>query len=136
MPSKIWIDLDNTPHVPFFIPIIQALESRGHALTITTRRMSQLIELADKAKFDFHTIGQHAGKSKLKKVIGLAKRACECYSFLNKPYPDLALSHGARSQLITANILKIPTIEFIDYEHVATPPLCKPKWEGRQKTDL
>ena len=26
----VWIDLDNTPHVPFFKPIIEELEKRGH----------------------------------------------------------------------------------------------------------
>ena len=27
--GKIWVDLDNTPHVPFFKPIIRELEKRG-----------------------------------------------------------------------------------------------------------
>jgi uncharacterized protein len=26
---RIWIDLDNTPHVPFFKPIIRELEQRA-----------------------------------------------------------------------------------------------------------
>lgn len=25
---KVWIDLDNSPHVPFFRPIIEELEAR------------------------------------------------------------------------------------------------------------
>jgi hypothetical protein len=32
---KIWIDIDNTPHVPFFIPIIRELEKRGHSVVVT-----------------------------------------------------------------------------------------------------
>jgi len=26
--AKIWIDLDNSPHVPFFAPIIEELQKR------------------------------------------------------------------------------------------------------------
>jgi hypothetical protein len=25
----VWIDLENSPHVPFFLPIIRELEARG-----------------------------------------------------------------------------------------------------------
>ena len=34
---KIWIDLDNTPHVPFFKPIIRELEQRGFSVVLTAR---------------------------------------------------------------------------------------------------
>jgi len=41
MPSKkdriIWIDLDNSPHVPFFSPIIKRLESLGYQVRLTAR---------------------------------------------------------------------------------------------------
>ncbi len=129
MPSRIWIDLDNTPHAPFFKPIIEILEANGHIVILTARRMSQLISLADDYQLNYTPIGKHAGKSKLKKIAALFSRAFACYRFLGKPLPDIALSHGARSQILAANLLKVPTVEFIDYEHVATPPLCKPKWE-------
>ena len=129
MPNKIWIDLDNTPHVPFFAPIIRELENRGYETLITARDAFQVRELAERQKLVIKTFGRHAGKNVLKKIANLLWR-----SFLLAPYalkhrPALALSHGARSQLQTANFLKIPTVEFIDYEHVATPPLCNPKWE-------
>ena len=35
--KKIWIDLDNSPHVPLFRPIIDGLESRGHTVLLTRR---------------------------------------------------------------------------------------------------
>ena len=34
---KIWIDLDNSPHVLFFKPIIEELRSLGHEIFITAR---------------------------------------------------------------------------------------------------
>ena len=29
-PKRIWIDLDNSPHVPFFRPIVDELRARGY----------------------------------------------------------------------------------------------------------
>ena len=43
---KIWIDLDNTPHVPFFKPIIRELKERGYTIVITARDAFQVCELA------------------------------------------------------------------------------------------
>src|ERR1019366_7053802 len=34
---KIWIDLDNSPHVPFFAPIIEELERHGYSVLLTAR---------------------------------------------------------------------------------------------------
>ena len=127
--SSIWIDLDNTPHAPFFKPIISELESRGHQILLTVRRITQLTEIADQYGFQYTKLGKHGGKSKISKVVSLLNRSYNCYRYLGKRRPDLAISHGARSQILTANILGIPTIEFIDYEHVVTPPGCCPKWE-------
>src|SRR6185437_6424790 len=38
-------------------------------------------------------------------------------------------SHGARSQIVLGNLLRIPTILVIDYEHARTLPLAGPRWE-------
>src|SRR5690242_1317239 len=45
--KKIWIDIDNSPHVPFFKPIFEELESRGVQLVLTARDMYQVCELLD-----------------------------------------------------------------------------------------
>src|SRR5260370_17595831 len=39
---KVWIDLDNSPHVPFFLPIIEELEKKGYQTVLTARDASQL----------------------------------------------------------------------------------------------
>ena len=44
---KVWIDLDNTPHVPFFIPVLRELERRGYEVVLTARDAFQVCELAD-----------------------------------------------------------------------------------------
>ena len=44
---SIWIDLENSPHVPFFVPIIKRLENEGYHILVTARGQSQTFELAE-----------------------------------------------------------------------------------------
>jgi hypothetical protein len=34
---RIWIDVDNSPHVPFFHPIVDELQRPGFAVAVTAR---------------------------------------------------------------------------------------------------
>ena len=43
--KTVWIDIDNSPHVPFFLPIIEELEKHGIELVLTARDMYQVCEL-------------------------------------------------------------------------------------------
>ena len=45
--ARIWFDLDNTPHVPLFEPVIEELEARGFPVLVTARDAFQVCELAD-----------------------------------------------------------------------------------------
>jgi hypothetical protein len=42
--------------------------------------------------------------------------------------PQLALSHGSRSQLVVANLLRIPSITVADYEFAKIWMLVRPTW--------
>jgi hypothetical protein len=126
--AKIWIDLDNTPHVPFFVPIIRELEERGHQVVLTARDAFQVCELADETGLAYIKIGRHYGKNPFMKLFGLAKRAAQLLPFALKEKPDLSLSHGARSQTLACNLLGIPTILIADYEHAKTAPMTHPRW--------
>jgi predicted glycosyltransferase len=126
--AKIWIDLDNTPHVPFFKPIIRELECRGHSVVITARDAFQVCELATAEGLPFTRIGHHYGKNRLKKIIGLLKRSQQLYAFCRKERPDIAVSHGARSQLLLAALLGIPRIALGDYEHARGIPFSRENW--------
>ena len=44
--KKIWIDLDNSPHIPFFAPIIPKLEALGCSVFVTGRDAYQISEFA------------------------------------------------------------------------------------------
>jgi len=126
--KKIWIDLDNTPHVPFFIPIKAELEKRGYNVILTARDAFQVCELADRNKLNYMKIGKHYGKHMVLKLLGLVWRSFQLLPFIVRERPDIALSHGARSQIFLCNILRIPSVLILDYEHSSSPPLCHPKW--------
>jgi uncharacterized protein len=126
---KLWIDLDNTPHVPFFRPIIRELEARGFEVVVTARDAFQVRELAERLQLEVRTIGAHYGKNPLWKAWGLARRSMQLLPCALRERPLIGLSHGARSQLLLCNVLRIPTVMVADYEHVRTPGLVRPRWE-------
>jgi hypothetical protein len=125
---KIWIDLDNTPHVPFFIPIIQELEHRGHQVVLTARDAFQVCELADAKGLSYVKIGHHYGKHLILKIFGVFWRSLQLLIFFMHHRPKLALSHGSRSLNLLGNLLGIPTVGLADYEHARTIPFSNPNW--------
>jgi predicted glycosyltransferase len=125
---KIWIDLDNTPHVPFFIPIIRELERRGHQVVLTARDAFQVCELADEKGLRYIKIGHHYGKNPFMKVFGLLWRSAQLMPYCLRQRPALAISHGARSQILLCNLLRIPAVLIGDYEHSRSAPMASPKW--------
>lgn len=126
---KIWIDLDNTPHVPFFRPIIRELEHRGYKVVLTARDAFQVCELATRFGLVYTKVGRHHGRSRLLKVLGLMWRSVQLLPFALREKADLALSHGARAQILLCNLTGVPTVMVMDYEHAQTPSLLRPRWE-------
>ncbi len=126
---KIWIDLENTPHIPFFKPIIRELESRGHEVVLTARDAFQVCELATRFDLTYTKVGRHYGKSSILKVAGLVWRTLQLLPFVLRERPVLGLSHGSRAQILLCNLLRIPSVMVMDYEHARTPPLVRPRWE-------
>lgn len=124
--KRIWIDLDNSPHVPFFKPIIGRLEDRGYKTVVTARDCFQVCGLADKFGLNYRKVGRHYGANILLKIFGTLWRSLQLMPYLALNRPTLSVSHGSRSLLILSHALRIPTILIFDYEHVARVPLFKP----------
>lgn len=115
--KRIWIDLDNTPHIPFFKPIIDELHKRGHECFLTARDAYQVLDLADRYGLKYEKIGRHYGKNKIMKVLGTLIRSLEMIPAIIKNRPAVAVSHGSRTQLIASRFLGIPSLVLIDYEY-------------------
>jgi predicted glycosyltransferase len=124
--EKIWIDVDNSPHVPFFAPIIEELRKRGYSVAITARDCYQVRELADLFHLNYKLIGRHYGRNKIRKMAGLCFRALQLIPTILKEKPDLAVSNGSRSQLIVSAFLGIPCLFMGDYEFATNWAFIRP----------
>src|SRR5579864_6864992 len=96
----VWIDIDNSPHVPFFMPIIDELNKRGIELVLTARNLYQVCDLLDFFGLRCKVIGGHYGKNKLAKILGNCARALQLAPTVIRFRPELALSHGSRAQVL------------------------------------
>jgi uncharacterized protein len=124
--KRVWIDLDNTPHVPFFLPIIRALEGEGHAVTLTARDAFQVCGLADYHGLRYRKVGRHYGASRLMKVAGTIWRAAQLLPVVMGEKPDISMSHGSRPLVLVSALLGIPSMLLFDYEHARRVPFVKP----------
>ncbi len=114
---KIWIDLENSPHIPFFRPIIKELEARGCEVVLTARDCFQVCELADMAGFKYRKVGHHYGKHRIAKVVGLGIRVLQMTPFVLRERPAISVAHGSRSLSVVSALLGIPSIAIVDYEY-------------------
>src|SRR5439155_3765628 len=105
--KKIWVDLDNSPHVPFFRPIIDELRKRNYEVWITARNAYQVRELLELYGISCNVVGKHHGKYKIFKALGTCWRARALVATVREEKPDLAINHGSRAALLTCAWLKI-----------------------------
>ncbi len=112
-----WFDIDNTPHVPLFTPIFKELKNQNIDYFITARDFAQTKELLSLNGIDYKLVGKHAGKNKINKIINLFLRANQLNKTIKNRKIDLAISHGSRTQLITAKKNNIKSILMLDYEY-------------------
>jgi predicted glycosyltransferase len=126
--KKIWIDLDNTPHVPFFLPIIEELQARGFKIVLTARDSYQVCQLLDFHRLSCQVVGRHWGKSRILKVAGTCFRAAQLVSLALREKPDVAVAHGSRAQTLTTLLTGIPRISIFDYEFASVMGFLHPDW--------
>jgi predicted glycosyltransferase len=114
---RIWIDLANSPHVPFFRALIPEFVARGHQVEITARDFAQTVELATNAGLTPHVIGGHGGGSFTGKAGNLVGRAGALRKWARDRGFDLALSHNSYAQIAAAASLGVKAVTLMDYEH-------------------
>ena len=126
--KRIWIDIDNSPHVPLFVPIIEELEKQGIELILTARHMYQTCELLKLFHLHCRVIGSHYGRNKLVNVLCNCLRATQLVPTVLSRRPDLALSHGSRAQVLICKMLRIPVVRMDDYEYSTNTGFVEPDW--------
>jgi len=126
--KTVWIDLDNSPHVPFFLPIIEELKNQGVEILLTARNTYQVCDLLDFFHLQCKVVGRHYGKHRMLKVLGNILRACQLAPTMVWRQPDLAVSHGSRAQIVVGRTLGIPTLMMQDYEYSARTGFLEADW--------
>jgi hypothetical protein len=114
---RIWIDLGNSPHVPFFKALAGEFETRGHEVVWTARDYAQTVELARRAGLDAAVFGTHGGKNVAAKAGKFAKRVADLIRWGRGRGIGLVVSHNSQEPLVTARILGIRSVNLMDYEH-------------------
>ena len=117
--KTVWIDLENSPHVLFFLPWIGWLAEAGHRVLLSARNLSQTHDLLRLYGLPFTPIGGHAGGGRFHKGARGLGRALVLTRWARRHDIALALGHGSRAQVLAARILGIPSLTFVDYEYVA-----------------
>jgi len=114
---RIWIDLANSPHVPFFRSLTNEFGRRGHEVIITARDFAETVPLAEAASLAPEVIGGHGGGALSGKAGNLVQRAMALARWARGRNLDLAVSHNSYSQILAARVLSLRTVTLMDYEH-------------------
>ena len=114
---RLWIDLANSPHVPFFRALAERFTAQGHEIETTAREFAETIPLAQAAGFAPQVVGVHAGRAVSAKAGSLLSRAWALAKWARRRDFDLAISHNSYSQILAARGLRIKTVTLMDYEH-------------------
>jgi len=118
---RVWIDISNSPQVPFFRPLIGLLLRRGHEVEVTTREYAQTVELLELHGIPHELVGpRHGGADALGKGRAMAGRVWALREFARRRRFDLALSHASHELPLVARSLGVPASYAFDYEFART----------------
>ncbi|MEO5634910.1 DUF354 domain-containing protein [Gaiella sp.] len=114
---KVWIDMTNSPHVPFFRPLIALLEQRGHEVRVSARDFAQTLELLEVAGIAHEIVGPpHGGGGRAGKIRAMGSRLRALRSWARPQNFALALSHASHELPLAARSLDVRSSYAYDYE--------------------
>jgi uncharacterized protein len=113
----IWVDLANSPHVPFFRALIPEMERRGHRVETTARDFAQTVEMALAAGLAPVVVGGHGGRGLAGKAGNLIGRAGALLRWARGRGFELAVSHNSYAHVAAARALRVRAVTLMDYEH-------------------
>ena len=114
---RVWVDVSNSPQVPFFRPLLGLLRERGHDVSVTTREYAQTTELLTLHGIEHDVVGpRHGGGSAAGKTRAMAGRLRALRSYARDRSFDVALSHASHELPLVARSLGIPSSYAFDYE--------------------
>ncbi len=114
---RIWIDLANSPHVPFFRALKTEFIARGHEVDVTARAFAETVALAQAAGFAPVVISGHGGRDLAGKAGNLVQRSWALRQWARGRRFDLAVGHNSYSQILAARGMALESVTLMDYEH-------------------
>jgi len=114
---RIWIDLANSPHVPFFRALINRFNALDHEVEVTARDFAETVPLATAAQLSPQVVGVHGGRPITAKAGNLMGRAWSLANWARARKFDLAVSHNSYSQILAAKVLRVKSVTLMDYEY-------------------
>jgi len=114
---RLWIDLANSPHVPFFRALIDRFVALGHEVEVSARDFAETIPLAKAANLAPDVVGVHGGRQISAKAGNLMGRAWALGGWARQRRFDLAVSHNSYSQILAARALRVRSVTLMDYEY-------------------
>jgi uncharacterized protein len=113
----IWLDFDNSPHVPLYRPILKELNARGVQTFVTSRFHAQTEDLLRMWEIPHVPVGTHGGKSRWRKVANLLHRANALSRVARSRSITLSVSHNSRAHMLASKRLGIRYLGMDDYEY-------------------
>jgi predicted glycosyltransferase len=114
---RVWVDMSNSPQVPFFRPLLRLLRERGDEVFVTARDYAQTLELLAAAGIEHDVVGPpHGGPHALRKISAMAGRLRALRRWARGRRIDLGLSHASHELPLTARSLGIASAYAFDYE--------------------
>jgi len=113
---KVWIDISNAPHVPFFRGIIKELEKK-HKVLVTARDFGPIFDLLKMNGIKFKGIGEHGGKELDQKLIKSSERMIGLTKLISEEKPDVcAYKYSIEAARVSFG-LGIPSVALADNEY-------------------
>lgn len=113
----VWIDLGNSPHIPFFLAIARELERASSEITWTARDYAQTVQLARAAGLQPDVFGKHGGGSIVAKGKKFFTRTIDLFRWARCRSFDILLSHNSQEPLVAARLIGLKSVNMMDYEH-------------------
>jgi predicted glycosyltransferase len=115
---RVWIDIENPPQVKYLLPFRAAFEAAGADVVVTARDYGFTYALLEEEGAEFTPVGEHYGKSKLRKVAGVLGRTRALAAALQAGERPSAMVSAGRASALAARRMGIPSFVLTDYEHV------------------
>ncbi len=114
---KVWIDVDNPPQVQYLTPLRQALATTGAEVVLTARAYGNTLDLLQSRGEPYVAVDGEFGRSKARKVVGLARRARRLRKVVARGGAPNALVAASRPAAVAARTLGATSFIIGDYEY-------------------